>query len=306
MTNANDALLLIGHGSRDEEATAEYNDFAQTLSQQLQLPVQPCFLEFADPPIVEGIRACVAARAQRVVALPLFLGAAGPQKNDVPTILNWAKQEWPQIQFTYGTPLGPQPQIIEVLAQRAIEAITASPRDIPTAETALIVVGRGSRDPDSNSDLYKIARMLWEGRNYGWVEVAFYALTGPDIETVIARCVKLGARRIVTLPFLLFTGLIRTRLDERVIATRKLYPGIDILTAEHLGGHAGITEAVLYRYEQVLEGTATMTCDLCKYRHQFIGFEHEHGLPQTSDHHHGLRGVDNHHHHHNHDPEHHH
>jgi sirohydrochlorin cobaltochelatase len=56
----------------------------------------------------------------------------------------------------------------------------------------------------------------------------------------------------------------------------------------------------------VLEGTATMTCDLCKYRHQFIGFEHEHGLPQTSDHHHGLRGVDNHHHHHNHDPEHHH
>jgi sirohydrochlorin cobaltochelatase len=78
------------------------------------------------------------------------------------------------------------------------------------------------------------------------------------------------------------------------------------LTAEHLGGHAGITEAVLYRYEQVLEGTATMTCDLCKYRHQFTGFEHEHGLPQTSDHHHGLRGVDNHHHHHNHDPEHHH
>lgn len=286
-----DAVLLIGHGSRDPEAIAEYNRFADTLAARLRLPVHACFLEFADPPIVEGIRTCVESGAEQVAALPLFLGPAGHQKNDVPAIINWAKNEWPQIEFKYGTPLGAQPQIIDVLAQRAAEAIAAGPGDIPASETALIVVGRGSRDPDSNSDVAKVARMLWEGRDYGWVETAFYSLAQPDVETVIERCVKLGARRIVTLPYLLFTGIIRKRLDERALATGTRYPDVDILTAEHLSSHPGIVEAVLYRYEQLLDGSAAMTCDLCKYRHQFTGFEDEYGMPQTSDHHHGLRGV---------------
>lgn len=292
------ALLLIGHGSRDQAAIAEYRQFAGDLAGHLNLKVYPCFLEFAEPSIAAGIRSCVQAGAKHIVALPLFLGPAGHQKNDVPTIINWAKAEWPDIQFKYGTPLGAQPQIIDALAQRAGEAIAASQKRISAADTALVVVGRGSRDPDSNSDVFKISRMLWEGRDYGWVETAFYSLTQPDIETAIARCVKLGARRVVTVPFLLFTGLIRQRLDARALATRSLYPAAEILTAEHLGHHAGLVEAVHYRYQQALDGTAAMTCDLCKYRHQFAGFEDEHGLPQMSDHHHGLRGVPHSHHHH--------
>jgi sirohydrochlorin cobaltochelatase len=58
-----------------------------------------------------------------------------------------------------------------------------------------------------------------------------------------------------------------------------------------LGNHPGIIEAALYRYRQVLEGSAAMTCDLCKYRHQLAGFEQEYGLPQRSDHDHGFRGI---------------
>lgn len=291
ISSTTEALLLIGHGSRDPAAIAEYQSFAETLAGQLGAPVQACFLEFADPPIVEGMRACIASGASRIVALPLFLGPAGHQKNDVPAIINWARTKWPHLEFQYGAPLGAQPQIIEILAQRAAEAIAASAATIPAQETALILVGRGSRDPDSNSDIYKIGRMLWEGRAYGWVESAFYALTEPGIETVVERCIKLGARRIISLPYLLFTGLIRQRLDARVLALRSAYPQVEILAAEHLGNHPGLIAAVRYRYEQALEGRAAMTCDLCKYRHPFAGFEQEFGLPQYSDHQHGLRGV---------------
>ncbi|MCL4303065.1 MAG: sirohydrochlorin chelatase [Anaerolineae bacterium] len=287
----NDALLLIGHGSRDAEAITEYNHFADTLAGRLQIPVYPCFLEFADPPIVEGIRACVEAGARRVVALPLFLGPAGHQKNDVPAILNWAKTQWPQVQFKYGVPLGAQPQIISVLAQRAAEAIAGSRVDIPAAETALLVVGRGSRDPDSNSEVYKIARLLWEGRYYGWVESAFYSLTTPTVPAALERCLRLGARRVVVLPYLLFTGAIYQRMGDQARAVQTAQPDAEILVAEHLSEHPEVIEAVVYRYQEVLEGTASMTCDLCKYRHRLAGFEDEYGLAQVSDHHHGLRGV---------------
>jgi sirohydrochlorin cobaltochelatase len=286
-----DALLLIGHGSRDAEAISEYYHFADTLACRLHLPVYPCFLEFADPPIAEGIRACVEAGARRVVALPLFLGPAGHQKNDVPAILNWAKTQWPQVYFKYGVPLGAQPQIISVLAQRAQEAFAASRADISAGETALVVVGRGSRDPDSNSEVYKIARLLWEGRPYGWVETAFYSLTAPAVPAALERCLRLGARRVVVLPYLLFTGAICQQIGDQARAVQADRPDLEILMAEHLGEHPEVIEAVIYRYQEVVEGTATMTCDLCKYRHRLAGFEDEHGMPQVSDHHHGMRGV---------------
>lgn len=287
------ALLLIGHGSRDQDAVLEYQQFAERLAVRLQTPVTSCFLELADPPIVDGIRACIEAGARRVLALPLFLGPAGHQKNDVPAIINWAKTEWPDVQFTYGTPLGTQPQIINVLARRAEQTLRAadSSQTIAAADTALIVMGRGSRDPDSNSDVHKIARLLWEGREYGWVEAAFYSLTQPSIPTTVERCIRLGAKRVVILPYLLFTGVIARRTTEKAHAVQADHPEVEILVGGHLGDDPDLLEAAVYRYEQMVDGTAAMTCDLCKYRHQFTGFEAEYGLPQTSDHNHGLRGV---------------
>ncbi|MCX6047825.1 MAG: sirohydrochlorin chelatase [Chloroflexi bacterium] len=283
-------VLLIGHGSQDALAVADYQHFAQQLAQRLARPVQSCFLEFAAPPIVDGLRACVEAGAQRVIALPLFLGAATHQKNDVPTILNWAKAQWPATEFRYGVPLGVQPHIVNALAYN-IDQLLATVPPVSLAETAIIVVGRGSRDPDSNSEVSKIARLLYEGRPYGWVEVAFYDLTTPRIELMVERCAKLGARRIIVLPYLLFSGRIATRIAERLHRMQAACPATELLLGSPLGVSEHLVEAAAYRYEQVVAGVATMNCDVCKYRHRLRGFEQEVNLPQESDHNHGLRGV---------------
>lgn len=308
ITDKADHLLLIGHGSRDPEASNEYYKFAHVLGEQLQLPVQPCFLEFADPPIVEGLTACVNAGAKHIIALPLFLGAAGHQKNDVPTIINWGRAQWPDINIRYGTPLGAHYSLVSAIADRVIAAEASAQTKISPNNTAILVVGRGSRDPDSNSDVYKIARMLWEGRDYGWVEVAFFSLTDPGIEAGIERCIRLGAKRVIVVPYLLFTGIIHQRTGEKVAALQPAHPDIDLLVTDHLSLHPAVVEAVKQRITETIDGTANMTCDACKYRQQMTGFEDEFGLPQSSDHHHGLRGVPHthghdhshsHHHHHN-------
>ena len=297
---ATEALLLIGHGSRDPEGVAEYNAFARATSERLGIPVHSCFLEFADPPIAEALRRAVAAGARRVVALPLFLGPAGHQKNDVPTIINWARHQWPDVTFIYGAHLGPHYNIIAALAERVREAEAQAPNGISPEETAILVVGRGSRDPDSNSDVFKVARLLWEGRPYPWVEAAFYSLTGPGVAEGIDRCARLGARRVIVAPFLLFTGGIHKGIVRQAREAAAANPDVEVFTGEPLGAQEVIFQVVAQRYEEALAGTASMTCDLCKYRHRFEGFEAEHGLPQTSDHHHGLRGVGHHHHHHHH------
>lgn len=286
-----DHLLLIGHGSLDEDGVAENMQFAEQLGQRLGVPVAACFLEFAEPPIVDGIVRCVREGAERVLALPLFLGAGGHQKNDVPALLNWAKAQWPQAEFRYGAPLGAQYPLVQALAERAAQAVAASPRAIPAAETALLVVGRGSRDPDSNSEVSKMARLLWEGRDYGWAEACFYSLTTPDVAAGIERCVRLGARRVVVLPYLLFTGKIHRAIEQLAAKAQARYPDVEILAAQHIGLHEGAFAATAQRYHELLAGQTSMSCDICKYRQRFAGFEAEHGMPQRSDHHHGMRGV---------------
>jgi sirohydrochlorin cobaltochelatase len=291
-----DQVLLIGHGSPHTTGNHEYLQFAHDLSAFLGVAVQPCFLELAEPSIAEGIRLCVEAGAQRIAVLPLFLGPAGHQKNDVPVLLAEAREQYPGVALHYGTPIGAQYQLVRVLEQRAAEALLHSRADAHAADTALLLAARGSSDPDSNSEVFKLARLLFEGRSYGTVEAAFQKVTPPDIAQGIERCVRLGARRVVVLPYLLFTGFVRHDIERQAQAAQATHPDVEILVGAHLFPHQGLTEAVAQRYHDIAAGTAAMTCDLCKYRHRMTGFEHDHGKPQTT-HHHGH----GHHHHHEHD-----
>jgi sirohydrochlorin cobaltochelatase len=287
-SHRDDVLLLIGHGSQDTQGVAENRALAERLAERLRLPVETAFLEFADPPLIEGIAACAARRPRRVLALPLFLGAAGHQKNDVPALIELARRRWPAIEFRYGVPLGAQYALVEALADRAAALAGASEA---AGETALLLVGRGSRDPESNSEVHKVARLLWEGRGYGWVETAFHSLTGPGVAAGVERCARLGARRVIVLPYVLFAGRICQTIGEQARAAGARLPGLEVLIAEHLGLHDGVLAAIEQRYQEIVDGTAAMTCDLCKYRNRFAGFEDEYGMPQRSDHQHGLRGV---------------
>src|SRR5262245_9424687 len=67
------ALLLIAHGSRHAEANADLHHVAGALRQRGWEIVVPSFLELADPAIIDGGRACVAAGAQCVLLVPYFL-----------------------------------------------------------------------------------------------------------------------------------------------------------------------------------------------------------------------------------------
>lgn len=287
---ASRTLLLIGHGSRDATGVAQFKAFAADAANFLQTSVVPCFLELADPPIVTALERAVAGGARHIVALPLFLGPAGHQKNDVPTTLSWAKQRWPDVQIEYGTPLGVHPLIVSALADRARETLQRLGTDVPAAQTAILLMGRGSRDPDANSNVAKLARLLWEGGEYGWVETAFYSLTGPGIEEGVRRCVALGARRVILLPHFLFDGVILNRTAERIeVLNAEL--AAEVVLADPLRSHPHVLALVRDRVEEVIGGSALMNCDLCKYRHRMVGHEHDHGRPQTSDHSHGLRGI---------------
>jgi sirohydrochlorin cobaltochelatase len=195
------------------------------------------------------------------------------------------------VAFRYGSPLGAQYALVQALTANIADALAGDGSDIPLDRTAIVVAGRGSRDPDSNSEAAKVARLVWEGREYGWVELAFHSLTRPAVGDQVERVVRLGARRVILAPYLLFGGRIADRIAGAAgDACQRL--GVPLAIAAPLGGHPCVLDALAHELDRVTNGAPAVNCDLCKYRRQFAAFEHEVGQPQSSDHHHGLRGID--------------
>ena len=293
-----ETILLIGHGTRDPRGARELHAFADAVAVASRLRGEPrsvlaCFLELADPPIIAAVEQAVAAGVHRLVAVPLLLQAAGHMKNDIPTALNWARARYPAVQIAYGTPLGVRAEVLTALEQR-LAAVEEGLPSLPAAETAVLLVERGSSDPDANANVFKVARLLWEGRGGGLVETCFWSITGPNLAEGLRRCAALGARRIIVLPYFLFQGVLLQRIAAMVEEHRALLAGIELRVAPHLGTHPALVDLVLQRAREAAAGEARSNCDLCKYRVVMPGFVHDQGRPQGSDHAHGLRGHHDH------------
>ena len=292
------AVLLCGHGSRDPEAVAEFELAAEALCQRLpEFDFATGYLEFARPTIRDGLALLAGRGARRILAIPGMLFAATHVKNDLPWEVNSFVAENPGIDVRLGRDLGIDPKLLHAAADRI--AATAAGPGISRAETLLVVVGRGTNDPDANSNISKLARMLWEGMGLGWAEAAFSGVAHPRVDAALMRSAALGFRRIVVFPYFLFTGVLVKRIYAQTDAVAALFPEIEFVKALYLRDHEGVLGTFRDRVVELGDGQPAMNCQLCKYRTQIVGYERDAGTPQTGHHHH-VRGIgtDGHHHHH--------
>jgi sirohydrochlorin cobaltochelatase len=281
------AVLLVGHGSRYPEGNEQVRKTIEELKPQLvrELLIETCFLEFETPTIEQGIQTCVEKGATSIFVIPLMLLAAGHSKIHIPAAIDEAKVKYPGVNFTYGRPFGIHEETIEICKDRLKEVgenINEQDND-----TAVILLGRGGSDPDANSDLYKITRLLWEKLNYKVVEPAFMGVTDPLIKECVERCIKLGAKKIVILPYFLFTGILIKRLENMIVEFEQEYPGIEFKLAGYFGFHSRLKTIIKDRIEESLQGDVKMNCDTCLYRVEAMEhIDHHHHHDHHHDHHH--------------------
>ena len=287
MSESKTAVMICGHGSRDVQAIEEFDLLATHLRRRLpQYDVESGFLEFARPVLREGFDKLKERGAQRILALPGMLFAAGHVKNDLPWEVNSFASENPDLQVNYGRELGVDLKLLRASAERIEAAETASTRKIDRADTLLMVVGRGTNDPDANSNISKVARMLWEGMGFGWAETSYSGVTTPLVDAGLARAVKLGFKRIIVFPYFLFTGILVKRIYQWTDEAAAAHPDVEFLKASYLRDHPLVIDAFVERVQEIVDGAAQMNCQLCKYREQAIGYEGAVGSLQAGHHHH--------------------
>ncbi|UJF31225.1 sirohydrochlorin chelatase [Paenibacillus hexagrammi] len=301
------AVLFVGHGSRDEEGNEEVRQFVADISARMNgFLVETCFLEFVLPTISQGIERCISQGASRVIVIPIILFAAGHAKIHIPAAIDEAKLKYPQVQFTYGRPIGVHDQILDILTSRILDSGIQVEQE--QEDTALLVVGRGSSDPDANSDLFKISRLLWERLKVKWVETAFIGVTAPLIDEGVERCIRLGAKKVVILPYFLFTGVLIQRMESLVEGYGEKYVNHEFVLAPYFGFHPILKEILISRALEAVQDEVKMNCDMCQYRLEamkHIDHDHHHDHHGLHDEHHHDHGHVHHHHHREHNHEHH-
>ena len=183
-------------------------------------------------------------------------------------MLNTFEAEHPEMEIRYARELGLDEKLLRAAGDRIRSALDAAGPEVPLHETMLVVVGRGASDPDANSNVAKVMRMLWEGFGFGWGETAYSGVTFPLVEPALEHAARLGYRRIVVFPYFLFTGVLVKRIYEHTDRVAARHPEIEFVKAPYLNDHDAVLDAFAERVEETLRGANLMNCKLCKYREQ--------------------------------------
>jgi sirohydrochlorin cobaltochelatase len=207
-------------------------------------PVEAGFLELAEPTIAAAVERLVERGVRRMIVAPLVLFAASHAKRDIPDAVAAAVGGVGDLTWAQTAPLGLHPQIVELSERRYDEAVAGRPPVAP-ADTMLVVVGRGSSDPQAVAETREFARLRAARRPLGRVVTAFTALSEPLIEDVLRDAASSPFRQVIVQPHLLFAGELVERVRRRTLEIAESAADKGWQSVPHLGPHALVVEAVV-------------------------------------------------------------
>ncbi|PEV64421.1 sirohydrochlorin chelatase [Bacillus thuringiensis] len=239
------AVLYICHGSRLKTAKEEAIQFITSCMSRIEANIQEvCFLELANPSIEDGFRTCVKRGATEIIAIPVFLLAAGHVKKDIPFELVKLKNQYPNVKVTYGNPFGVSETLIKsVYNGSGIEKEGK-------AEVTLLLVARGSSDPEVLQDIKRIASLFQAEEKIKKVEVCYLAAAEPKFERKLKEVVEREVENIVVLPYLLFTGLLMKHIEKEV----RQYALEEIKISPYLGKNEALQDMLIQKTMELLKG----------------------------------------------------
>ena len=255
-TNESPVLFGVAHGSKDPASQEVVRGLlARTATLRPGLRVEAAYVDNASPSIRGALASLAATGVRDVVVLPLLLTPASHSKTDIAASVQAGRRAHPTMRLRYGRPLGPHPVLVEALAARLAEA-GAGPDD------PVLLVAGGALDPDANAAVAATARLLFEGRSWPSVELAFASTARPSVVEVLGRLHRQGFSRVTVARYFLGPGFLPRLVDKQARSVE----GLDVLVTAPLGESTGLAALLAERYDEALAGDLRMNCDACLYR----------------------------------------
>ncbi|MBT9597531.1 MAG: CbiX/SirB N-terminal domain-containing protein [Vitreoscilla sp.] len=117
-------LILFAHGARDPRWAEPFDQVAARVRElRPGQRVTMAYLEFMAPDLDAAGNALAEAGCQRVEVLPLFLGAGGHVRKDLPERLARLRERHPTVTWTLHAAAGESPRLVQALADIAAETL---------------------------------------------------------------------------------------------------------------------------------------------------------------------------------------
>lgn len=131
------AIILFAHGARDPRWAQPFEAIARAV--QASCPnqlVRLAFLEFMSPGLTEAAAQVIARGARRVEVVPLFLGAGGHVRKDLPQLMQSLAQSHPSVHFALQDAIGEREAVIRAMAASVVASVAASTAVAPQPPAA--------------------------------------------------------------------------------------------------------------------------------------------------------------------------
>ena len=116
------AIVLFGHGSRDPLWRLPMETVAARLrTMRPDSPVRCAFLELDQPSLPAAAAELVAAGADQVTVVPMFLGTGRHAREDLPALVEALRAQHPQVAFSLQKPVGEDGRVLDLIARIALE-----------------------------------------------------------------------------------------------------------------------------------------------------------------------------------------
>ncbi len=127
-STARTGLILFAHGARDPRWAAPFEAVAARVrAARTDVPVQLAFLEFMTPTLPAAADALVAQGCTALQVLPMFLGAGGHVRKDLPLLLDSIRATHPGLEVSLATAIGEVEAVTQAMAAAALDLVGPRP-----------------------------------------------------------------------------------------------------------------------------------------------------------------------------------
>ena len=120
-------------------------------------------------------------------------------------------------------------------------------------KTGVVVLAHGSKVRSGNEGLFKIVEMLRSMEKWDMVEACFLQLAKPGLTEAVEEIIGRGAKRVVVMPLLLFSGNhVLKDIPEEIEKERKKFPEVEFCYAKNIGADERIAQITGERIEEAI------------------------------------------------------
>ncbi|MDR4504353.1 MAG: sirohydrochlorin chelatase [Candidatus Scalindua sp.] len=226
-------VIVVGHGSRVQKSNDAFEHFVEQFARRApDYDFRTAFVELAKPGLRDALHDALAC-AEEVSVLPLFLLTAEHIKHDIVDVVNETMDTFRDKKIYLSQAMGVDHKMVDLVNKRIVQVCAV--HAIDTSDAAVLMIGRGSSDPDATSDFCKLVRLVTEKADYKRVGHGFIAMAKPSVEETLNHLIKEGYRSILLEPYLIFNGLLFQRLGVLVNRYAQNFPDLTIKLATTLG-----------------------------------------------------------------------